>query len=104
VHQNFEESAPMFTAYFIKKLNQRLNLNLKIPKLAEQKEAKQKQDRENIFLEELKNCLEESCKNTKYGMEKISKLIDKIDSDFRENQKINSIKINLESKLSNFKL
>lgn len=72
--------------------------------LAEQKEAKQKQDRENIFLEELKNCLEESCKNTKYGMEKISKLIDKIDSDFRENQKINSIKINLESKLSNFKL
>ena len=41
VHQNFEESAPMFTAYFIKKLNQRLNLNLKIPKLAEQKEDTQ---------------------------------------------------------------
>lgn len=34
VHQNFEESSPMFTAYFIRKINKRLGLNLKIPKLA----------------------------------------------------------------------
>lgn len=34
VHQNFEESSPMFTAYFIKKINKKLGLNLKIPKLA----------------------------------------------------------------------
>lgn len=34
VHQNFEESSPMFTAYFIQKINKRLGLNLKVPKLA----------------------------------------------------------------------
>lgn len=46
VHQHFEESAPLFTAYFIEKLNNRLKLNLKIPKLADDKGEKQ----ENLTL------------------------------------------------------
>ncbi len=32
VHQNLEISSPLLTAYFIKKLNAKLDLNLKIPK------------------------------------------------------------------------
>ena len=37
VHQNFEESSPMFTSYFIQKINKKLGLNIKIPKLADEK-------------------------------------------------------------------
>lgn len=35
VHQNFEESSPMFTAHFIQKLNETLGLDLRIPTLAD---------------------------------------------------------------------
>ena len=36
VHQNFEESSPMFTAYFIRQINRQFGLNIKIPKLAKE--------------------------------------------------------------------
>ncbi len=36
VHQNVEKSSPLFSAYLIEKLNKRLNLNLHVPKMADE--------------------------------------------------------------------
>ncbi len=38
VHQNFEESSPMFTAYFIRQVNRQFGLNMKVPKLVKETE------------------------------------------------------------------
>lgn len=40
VHQGVETSSPVFAKYFIEKLNKTLNLDLKIPKLPEEEQAK----------------------------------------------------------------
>lgn len=36
VHQNVEQSSPLFSAYLIEKLNKRLDLNLNVPKMADE--------------------------------------------------------------------
>lgn len=72
--------------------------------IKEEKEAKQKEEQRDRFLDDLKNCLEQSCENTKEGLEKIKEFINQVDLNYKADKEINSIKRKLEQKLDKFKL